>query len=72
MNIIEKASGVVYKGKKGSWPDLDGLEVGNGGMTNEEYKTQFSLWALVKSPLMLGNNVLLMYVPGLLLLIEAE
>ncbi|CAD6564352.1 MAG: hypothetical protein CYPHOPRED_003265 [Cyphobasidiales sp. Tagirdzhanova-0007] len=56
-NIIEKAAGVVYKAKSSSWPDLDGLEVGNGGMSIQEYRTQFSLWALVKSPLMLGNDV---------------
>jgi alpha-galactosidase len=35
----------------GQWNDPDMLEVGNGGMTNEEYKSHFSLWALIKSPL---------------------
>ena len=33
------------------------LEVGNGGMTFEEYKSHFSLWALLKSPLILGNKL---------------
>jgi alpha-galactosidase len=33
------------------------LEVGNGGMSIEEYKTHFSLWAALKSPLILGNNL---------------
>lgn len=28
------------------------LEVGNGGMTHEEYKTHFALWALMKAPLL--------------------
>ena len=27
MNIIEKAASIVHKGYKGSWPDLDSLEV---------------------------------------------
>ena len=31
-------------------------EVGNGGMTDEEYVTHFSMWAILKSPLLMGNN----------------
>jgi alpha-galactosidase len=33
------------------------LEVGNGGMTKNEYITHFSMWAIAKSPLILGNNL---------------
>jgi alpha-galactosidase len=33
------------------------LEVGNGGMTYDEYKTHFSMWAAVKSPLIMGNKL---------------
>lgn len=29
-------------------PDPDMLEVGNGGMTEEEYRAHFSIWALAK------------------------
>lgn len=29
-------------------PDPDMLEVGNGGMTKEEYRAHFSIWALAK------------------------
>eukprot|EP00249_Psilotum_nudum_P005821 c19244_g1_i1 orf=441-1085(+) len=32
----------------GGWNDPDMLEVGNGGMTNEEYKSHLSIWALMK------------------------
>lgn len=39
------------------WNDPDMLEVGNGGMTADEYKTHFSLWALMAAPLILGNDV---------------
>lgn len=28
--------------------DPDMLEVGNGGMTNDEYKVHFSIWAISK------------------------
>jgi alpha-galactosidase len=33
------------------------LEVGNGGMTEDEYRAHFSLWALMAAPLMSGNDV---------------
>jgi alpha-galactosidase len=33
------------------------LEVGNGGMTIEEEKTHFALWAFAKSPLIMGNDL---------------
>ena len=32
----------------GGWNDPDMLEVGNGGMSTDEYKTHFSLWCLMK------------------------
>ena len=33
------------------------LEVGNGGMTDNEYMTHFSLWAISKAPLLTGCEV---------------
>ncbi|KAI9610890.1 hypothetical protein H4Q26_008734 [Puccinia striiformis f. sp. tritici PST-130] len=57
MNILEKAAGLGQKAGQGGWNDLDMLEVGNGGMSYDEYVTHFSMWALVKSPLILGNDV---------------
>ena len=33
------------------------LEVGNGGMTDDEYRAHFSLWAIMAAPLMAGNDV---------------
>jgi hypothetical protein len=33
------------------------LEVGNGGMTIDEYKVHFGLWAISKSPLLIGCDV---------------
>ena len=40
----------------GHWNDADMLEVGNGGMTSTEYRTHMSLWAILASPLMAGND----------------
>jgi hypothetical protein len=33
------------------------LEIGNGGMTDSEYRTHFSLWAITKAPLLIGCDV---------------
>src|SRR5256886_15984727 len=40
----------------GAWNDPDMLEVGNGGMTEDEYRAHFSLWALIAAPLMAGDE----------------
>lgn len=57
MNILEKAAGLGQKAGSGGWNDLDMLEVGNGGMSYDEYVSHFSMWALAKSPLILGNDI---------------
>nr|3A5V_A Chain A, Alpha-galactosidase [Umbelopsis vinacea] len=57
MNIINKAVAVSQKARSGGWNDLDMLEVGNGGMNQEEYRVHYTIWAALKSPLILGNDV---------------
>ena len=44
-------------GSPGGWNDPDMLEVGNGGMNKIEYKTHFTLWAMAKSPLLIGCDL---------------
>ncbi|XP_044462263.1 alpha-galactosidase 3 [Mangifera indica] len=41
----------------GGWNDPDMLEVGNGGMTYQEYRSHFSIWALMKAPLLVGCDI---------------
>jgi len=41
----------------GHWNDPDMLEVGNGGMTIAEYRSHFSLWAMMAAPLIAGNDI---------------
>jgi alpha-galactosidase len=41
----------------GHWNDPDMLEIGNGGMTNTEYRTHMSLWCLLAAPLIAGNDL---------------
>jgi alpha-galactosidase len=41
----------------GHWNDPDMLEVGNGGMTDVEYRAHMSLWAILAAPLLAGNDL---------------
>mmetsp|Transcript_44595 Transcript_44595/g.115949 ORF Transcript_44595/g.115949 Transcript_44595/m.115949 type:complete len:561 (-) Transcript_44595:442-2124(-) len=41
----------------GGFNDPDMLEVGNGGMSTDEYRTHFGLWAIMKAPLLIGCDV---------------
>jgi alpha-galactosidase len=41
----------------GGWNDPDMLEIGNGGLTYDEQVAHFSLWCLIKSPLLIGGDV---------------
>ena len=39
------------------WNDFDMLEVGNGGMTQDNYVAHMALWCAFKSPLLMGNDL---------------
>jgi alpha-galactosidase len=41
----------------GHWNDPDMLEIGNGHMTPDEYRTHMSLWAMLAAPLLAGNDL---------------
>ena len=43
--------------KPGHWNDPDMLEIGNGGMTADEYRTHMGLWSLLAAPLIAGNDL---------------
>jgi alpha-galactosidase len=55
-NIEKQAPTAAYAGP-GHWNDPDMLEVGNGHMTDDEYRTHMSLWALTAAPLLAGNDI---------------
>jgi len=55
-NIEEQVKTAPYAGP-GHWNDPDMLEIGNGHMTTDEYRTHMSLWALTASPLLAGNDI---------------
>jgi alpha-galactosidase len=43
--------------RPGAFNDPDALTVGNGGMTEAEYRAQFSLWAMMAAPLLATNDL---------------
>jgi len=58
--------------RPGHWNDADMLEVGNGGMSATEYRTQFSLWCLLASPLIAGNDLRTMSAETIAILTNRE
>ncbi|MDR1763416.1 MAG: glycoside hydrolase family 27 protein [Dysgonamonadaceae bacterium] len=51
QNEVRKYAGA------GHWNDMDMLEVGNEGLDLYENQSHFALWAMLNSPLMLGNDL---------------
>lgn len=50
-------AGLAKYAGPGHWNDPDMLEVGNGGMSENEYRTHMSLWAMLAAPLLAGNDL---------------
>jgi alpha-galactosidase len=50
-------AGLARYAGPGHWNDPDFLEVGNGKMTPDESRTNFSLWAILAAPLIAGNDL---------------
>jgi alpha-galactosidase len=55
-NIERQVKTAPYAGP-GHWNDPDMLEIGNGHMSDDEYRTHMSLWALTAAPLLAGNDI---------------
>lgn len=52
-----KQLSIASYAKPGHWNDPDMLEIGNGGMSDEEYRTHMTLWSMLRAPLLAGNDV---------------
>lgn len=61
-NILNKVAAFPSKAQSGAWNDMDNLEVGNSGMTDDEYKLHFSMWCVsislmsISPPLSIANR----------------
>jgi len=56
-NIGFRQHELAQYAKPGHWNDPDMLEIGNGAMTDTEYKTHMGLWAMLAAPLLAGNDL---------------
>jgi alpha-galactosidase len=56
MQIADKQEGLRKYAGPGHWNDPDMLEVGNGMSPNED-RAHFTLWAMLAAPLMSGNDL---------------
>ncbi len=57
LDIVDLEAELYSYAGPGHWNDPDMLEVGNGGMTDVEYRSHFSLWAILAAPLIAGNDL---------------
>src|SRR5438477_235227 len=57
MDNIHKQAPTAPDAGPGHWNDPDMLEIGNGHMSDDEYRTHMSLWALTAAPLLAGNDI---------------
>ncbi len=55
--VLDRQRGLAAYASPDAWNDPDMLEVGNGGMTRDEYRAHFGLWCLLAAPLMAGNDL---------------
>ena len=57
IDIVDLNEPLYSHAGPGHWNDPDMLEIGNGGMTTDEYRTHLSLWSLMAAPLIAGNDL---------------
>jgi alpha-galactosidase len=57
LGIVHQNMVLAQYAGPGHWNDPDMLEVGNGGMTETEYRSHFSLWAEMAAPLLIGSDL---------------
>lgn len=55
--ILEQQAGLEEYAGPGHWNDPDMLEVGNGKLSLAENRAHFSMWAMLASPLLAGNDL---------------
>ncbi|KAF2682609.1 glycoside hydrolase family 27 protein [Lentithecium fluviatile CBS 122367] len=56
-SIAARAAGIAEYAGPGGFNDLDMLQVGNGGLNENEERAHVGLWAIAKSPLLIGTDL---------------
>lgn len=57
VSIASSSQGYAKYAGPGGFNDFDMLEVGNGGLSTAEERAQFGIWAIAKSPLLIGTDL---------------
>jgi alpha-galactosidase len=57
LDIVDAEAPLYSYAGPGHWNDPDMLEIGNGGMTDTEYRSHFTMWAILAAPLIAGNDL---------------
>lgn len=57
VSLLDANNNSAFSAGPGRWNDPDMLEVGNGGMTDTEYRAHFGMWCLAAAPLLSGNDL---------------
>lgn len=57
LRIVKINAAAASAARPGGWNDPDMLEVGNGGMSAREQRSEFSLWAIMAAPLIAGTDL---------------
>lgn len=57
LSILKQNLPLAPHAGPGHWNDPDMLEVGNGGMTDTEYRSHFSMWSVMAAPLLIGSDL---------------
>ncbi|HVK19735.1 MAG TPA: NPCBM/NEW2 domain-containing protein [Actinokineospora sp.] len=57
LNTVDLAAPLQFRSLPDRWNDWDMLQVGNGGMPENEGRAQFTMWAVGGSPLFAGNDL---------------
>jgi len=57
QNIVNVTVPLASYAGPGHFNDPDMMEIGRGGMSDTEMRSHFALWAMMASPLIMGNDV---------------
>ncbi|TDC25658.1 NPCBM/NEW2 domain-containing protein [Kribbella albertanoniae] len=57
MSLLDQQVGLEQYSGPNAWNDPDMLEVGNSGLTYAESRAHMSLWSIINSPLIAGNDL---------------
>jgi len=57
VELVDTNEQYISYSSPSHWNDPDMLEIGNGGMTDVEYRSQFNLWSIMAAPLIAGNDL---------------